>query len=628
MRAESGRERRPRRDARVGEFLVGQAELGEERSAADVRADGVEVVGRCRGGALAADAMATTARGAEDARRDPPGGPRGEGRTRETRGGDTREREVRAARRDQRRALHAPRACPEVASARGASTTGHDKSSAQHGRGSRLRTATEKQKARIPNSARRHSRSRAARLHLLRVRRTRRHRGRHGDRDRRQRGCHRPRRRLRQGGIPHPRSRAPDRPQLVSRRRRRRAPSPGPRAPRGGLGPARERVRAHLLPPARMDRRRRGRRARHGAHPHQPRRSRPTHPDDVRVLQRRGLYIVDQPVAASTASANLRRERRRRLRRHGRRPGRRRRGGHPRRARRRGRFVRRLRRAAPRRDDAATLSDADVDAARDAVCVVAPARDGTRDGTQSAPPDTAFTLPDGNVLRCPARRGSACGARRSIPRGAAILRRARRGGGGVHAGPATGVSGRRARERVVGGGAGRRAGVGRARCEIWRMRCRPVRNQSPRGRRSTCRRAAMYPAWFGGRFSPRWCSQQQHVSKMEYQGERADGDDERTVTKRGWISTAPRRRSLRGNRRLGRGEGFETDRASSFVMYKWETLRGKTRARAHRRFWSAETAQPTHQRKEKIFRKRRRPPRRARTGRGDDNRGVDDDTRR
>ena len=56
-----------------------------------------------------------------------------------------------------------------------------------------------------------------------------------------------------------------------------------------------------------------------------------------------------------------------------------------------------------------------------------------------------------------------CPARRRVRHAAldprAALRRARRGGGGVHAGPATGVSGRRARERVVGGGRGATRGV-------------------------------------------------------------------------------------------------------------------------------------------------------------------------
>ena len=126
MRAESGRERRPRRDARVGEFLVGQAELGEERSAADVRADGVEVVGRCRGRRARGGRHGDDSAGCRGCEAGSAGGVREARRERARRAGVTRGSET-CVRHDATSDAHCTRRalCPEVASARGASTTGH-----------------------------------------------------------------------------------------------------------------------------------------------------------------------------------------------------------------------------------------------------------------------------------------------------------------------------------------------------------------------------------------------------------------------------------------------------------------------------------------------------------------------
>ena len=394
-------------------------------------------------------------------------------------------------------------------------------------------------------------------------------------------------------------------------------------------GTSSERVRAHLLPPARMDRGRRGRRARHRAHPHQPRRSRPTHPDDVRVLQRRGLYIVEQPVAALygvgktsgvavdvgyavtdvapvvdgavvTPAAQRRRvgsSASRRLRALG--------------------------------DAAAKLSDADVDAARDAVCVVAPARDGTQDGTQSAPPDTTFTLPDGNVLRVPGAAGWCAATRRSIPGGRrGNLRRARRGGGGVHAGPrrvcldAVNVSGWWA------GGAGRRAGARRARAGSGgRVAAQSETNRAgapeymPEG-------AAMYPAWFGG--GARQGGVRAAAARVEdrVSGERADGDDGGGGGGGGRASPSRRRRRLRGNRRLWDGRLRDGSRVVACYVQVRSTTRKNTHTRSSAKFrWERRLSPPTNTRKKyagsaDVLRGE------LEQGRGDDNRGVDDDTRR
>ena len=172
-------------------------------------------------------------------------------------------------------------------------------------------------------------------------------------------------------------------------------------------------------------------------------------------------------------------------------------------------------------DDAAKLSDADVDAARDAVCVVAPARDGTRDGTRSAPSDTAFTLPDGNVLRVPGAARLACGdAAFDPPGGGAAISNAL-----VAAVEACTPDQRRVCLDAVhvsgwwAGGAGRHAGV-----ETRAMRDledalppsqKPIAAGAPEYMPDG---AAMYPAWFGGAVLAKVVfAQQQHVSKIEYQ---------------------------------------------------------------------------------------------------------------
>ena len=226
-------------------------------------------------------------------------------------------------------------------------------------------------------------------------------------------------------------------------------------------------------------------------------------------------------------------------------------------------------------------------------------REETAPGTaRSRHPDT-HSHSGRCVLRVPVARGSRAADARSIPpEGGGNLRRARRA---VEAARRTSdvcldavhVSGWWAR------GAGRRA-------EVETAAMRNLEDALPPGQKPMAAGAGVHArrrrcAWFGGgRFSPRWCSRSSGtVSKMEYQENGPTAATRGAVAKGGWMPTTSRRRSLRGNRRLGQGEGFETDRASSFVMYSGKR-RGKHARALIGDFGRRRRAQPAHQRRKNI----------------------------